>query len=163
MSLQGILIYCLRAGIFAAAVCAIYALICRMRGKPAGWKRLLAVAYIAALVQITVLRGGVDWLKVFAGGREAQLVPLKTTVSLLGGDAWNLIYNVAGNLLWFVPLGVILGRGRALRALLLGAALSAGIELSQYLLMTGFTDIDDVILNALGALMGWGLAWKRRK
>lgn len=154
MSFRGILLYSLRAGGFAAVICAAYALICRLRGKAVGWKRLLAVAYIAALVQITVLRGGVDWPRVFAGGREARLIPFATMAMLLGGGAWNLIYNVAGNLIWFVPLGFILCGRRGWQVLLCGAALSACIELSQYLLMTGVTDIDDVILNALGAWLG---------
>ena len=49
--------------------------------------------------------------------------------------------------------------------LLSGAGLSICIELMQYLLMTGVTDVDDVLLNALGALLGWGLArlWQRRR
>ena len=33
-------------------------------------------------------------------------------------------------------------------------ALSSGIELSQYVFRLGFTDIDDVILNTLGAAVG---------
>ena len=48
-------------------------------------------------------------------------------------------------------------------ALLAGAGLSAAIELMQYLLMTGVTDVDDVLMNVLGALTGWLLArlWRR--
>lgn len=158
MSFSGIVLYCLRAGSFAAAVCALYLFGCLLRRRKPGLKRVLGVAYIAALVQITVLRGGVNWRDVLHTARAVpQLVPLKTTFILLGGGTWNFIYNTVGNLIWFVPLGLLLGRGRALRALLLGAALSAAIELSQYLLMTGLTDIDDVILNALGSLLGWGI------
>ena len=46
----------------------------------------------------------------------------------------------------------------AMVALLAGAGTSVCIELMQYLLMTGVTDVDDVLLNALGALLGWSLA-----
>ena len=156
MSLKGILLYSLRAAVFAAAACGIYVGICLLGKRRLRIKTLLGTAYIAALIQITVLRGGIDWQSVFSGSRELpQLVPLGTTIGLLHGGAWSLIYNIAGNLLWFVPLGLMLGRRSAIRALLLGAALSAAIEISQYLLMTGFTDIDDVIFNAAGSLMGW--------
>ncbi|MBQ3575421.1 MAG: VanZ family protein [Clostridia bacterium] len=138
MSLKGILIYSARAAAFAAAACAVYALICLLCRKKLRLKVFLGTAYIAALIQITVLRGGVDWQKLLAGARDMpRLVPFGTTVELLDGDVWSLIYNIAGNLLWFVPLGLLLGKGSVLRALLLGAALSAAIEISQYILMTG--------------------------
>lgn len=159
MSLNGIWIYCLRAAVFAAAVCGLYALFCRLRGRPAGLKHLAAVAYLAALIQITVLRGGVDWQAVLTGERNAlQLLPLKTTLAEARLGAWPLIYHVCGNLIWFAPLGFLL-RGRKWYATLLaGAAVSAGIELMQYALMTGMTDIDDVLLNSLGALLGWRIS-----
>lgn len=166
MSFSGIALYCLRAGSFAAVVCILYGAICLLRRKRPGCRRLLGIAYLAALVQITVLRGGVNWQDVLHAARPTpQLVPMKTTFELLDGGLWSFIYNTVGNLIWFVPLGLLLGRGRALRALLLGAALSAAIELSQYLLMTGLTDIDDVIINALGSLLGWGIyrLYEKRK
>lgn len=159
MSIRGILFYTLRAAVFAAAVCAAYALICKLRKRKAGWARLLGVAYIAALIQITVIRGGVDWARVFAGGRATpQLVPLLTTLGTLGGESWwSFVYHTMGNVIWFAPLGLMLRRRKPGTALMAGAILSAGIELGQFLLMTGMTDIDDVILNALGALLGWGI------
>ena len=159
MSLNGILLFSLRAAGFALAVCALWAGICRLRGRPMGRRRMLGLFYIAALVQITVLRGGVDWLAVFSGQRQApQLIPLKTILGLIeAGDIWNLVYNVAGNLIWFVPLGMLLKHKGRRWPLGLGAAVSAGIEICQYLLITGTTDVDDIILNALGAFLGWSL------
>lgn len=156
MNFKGIVTYSLRAAAFAAAACGIYALICLARRKRLKLKTLLGLAYIAALVQITLLRGGIDWATVFSGVRNMpQLVPLGTTIELFSAGAWSLVYNIAGNILWFVPLGLLLGKGRSLRALLLGAGLSAVIEISQFLLMTGLSDIDDVIFNAVGSLLGW--------
>ena len=159
MSLSGILIYCLRAATFAAVVCALYTLICALRGRKLRPGKLAALAYLAALMQITVLRGGVDWAQVLSATRDApRLVPLQTTLEELRAGAWPLIYHAAGNLIWFVPLGVLLRKRGAIAALLTGAGVSCFIELMQYLLMTGVTDVDDVILNALGALLGWTLA-----
>jgi len=155
MGLRGILLYTLRAGAFAVAVTGIYVLICRLCGRRPGWVRLLAVAYVAALIQITVLRGGVDWQGLGSARPFPQLIPLKTTIEEARAGLWPLIYHSVGNLIWFVPLGLLLGRGGLLRAMAIGAALSIGIEIMQYLLMTGMTDIDDVILNALGSGMGW--------
>lgn len=159
MSLTGILIYCLRAASFAAAVCGLYALVNWLRGRRVRPGRLVALAYIAALVQITVIRGGVNWAQVLTATRDApRLVPLQTTLEELRAGAWPLIYHVVGNLVWFVPLGALLRKRSAFTALLTGAGASVCIELMQYLLMTGVTDVDDVILNALGALLGWALA-----
>ena len=159
MSLTGILIYCLRAATFAAVVCALYALVCRLRGRRVRPGRLVALAYLAALIQITVIRGGVDWTQVLTAARNApRLLPLQTTLEELRAGAWPLIYHVVGNLVWFVPLGALLRKKNALVALLAGAGASLCIELMQYLLMTGVTDVDDVLINALGALLGWALS-----
>ena len=160
MSIQGVIFYTLRAAIFAAAVCAVYALICKLRKRKIRWLRLLGIAYLAALIQITVIRGGADWARIFAGGRaRPQLVPLRTTLATLRSESWwSFVYHTMGNVVWFAPLGLMLRRRKPWTALLAGALLSACIELSQFLLMTGATDIDDIILNALGALAGWGIA-----
>ena len=159
MSLTGILIYCLRAASFAAVVCALYALVCWLRGRKLRPGRLVALAYLAALVQITVIRGGVNWAQVLTATRNApRLLPLRTTLEELCAGAWPLIYHVVGNLVWFVPLGALLRKKNVLVALLAGVGASVCIELMQYLLMTGVTDVDDVLLNALGTLLGWALA-----
>ena len=159
MIVSHILFYSLRAATFAAVVCALYALVCWLRGRRVRPGRLVALAYLAALIQITVIRGGVDWAQVMTATRNApRLIPLQTTLEQLRAGAWPLIYHVVGNLVWFVPLGALLRKKNALVALLAGAGASLCIELMQYLLMTGVTDVDDVLINALGALLGWALS-----
>ena len=159
MGLRGILLYSLRAAVFAAVIGALYALVCHLRKRKLSVGRLMGVMYIAALVQITVLRGGVDWAELGTVSRDLpQLVPLKTTLEEARDGLWPLVYHTVGNMGWFVPLGILLRRRRARTALLTGAALSAGIELMQFLLMTGAADVDDVILNAFGSWIGCILA-----
>ena len=156
MGFRGIALYTGRALLFALAVAGIWALILRLRGKPVSRGRILSAFYLAALVEITVLRGGVDFGGLLTAARESvQWIPLRTTLGELRLGAWPFLYHVLGNLLWFLPLGLILRRGPAWRALLLGALLSASIECLQWLLMTGMPDVDDVLLNACGALAGW--------
>jgi glycopeptide antibiotics resistance protein len=63
------------------------------------------------------------------------------------------------NMLLFIPVGFLFGLMVPLRwwpvALLLGPALSAGIELAQrYLLDARVSTIDDVIANSIGATIG---------
>jgi hypothetical protein len=68
--------------------------------------------------------------------------------------------NILGNLLLFVPLGVTLAAtARVLRSPLLvvplAAAVSGLVELTQYAYVPGrAADIDDIILNTTGALVG---------
>ena len=164
MGFRGIALYSGRALFFAAAVCLLYALICLLRKRKIRPGRLIAIGYIAALIQITVLRGGIDFRQVLEGGRAfPQLMLLKTTIEEARLGLWKLIYHTVGNMAWFVPLGMLLRRKNAVCAVLIGIALSAGIEIMQYLLMTGMTDIDDVMLNGLGTLMGWFLIRGIRK
>ncbi len=164
MNFHGIALYTLRAAGFAAAACGIYALVVKMRGKPLSLGRLLSVFYIAALTEITVLRGGIAWKDLLDARRFAvQWIPFQTTIDEFKSGVWPFIYHVGGNMAWFFPLGFILRRKSVWKALLAGILLSAAIECLQWVLMTGMTDVDDVILNACGTLLGFLLAKGRKQ
>jgi len=155
MNFAGIALYTFRAAAFALAVCAVYALVMRARKKALRAGQILSVFYLAALIEITVLRGGVEWTGFFSAPREAfQWVPLRTTLGQLRLGAWPFVYHVVGNLIWFVPLGFVVQKKPVWAALVAGALLSAAIEGLQWALMTGMPDVDDVLLNAAGALVG---------
>lgn len=165
MELEGIARYSgtslVAAGLAAAACLALR----RVTGRGRGARGVLLAAYLAALVQITALRLGLVEPH-FLGG-SLHSTPLATTLSEARSGAWPLVYHVVGNMIWFVPLGLMLpapkGARGALRCLAAGAILSAAIEAAQYLLGTGVSDVDDVLLNALGALAGWGLGTLARR
>ena len=75
-----------------------------------------------------------------------------------GGDA--LTVNIVGNVVVMLPLGAAIralgGPGAKLRhAALAGFALSAAVEALQLWTGRRFTDVDDVILNTLGAALGF--------
>lgn len=83
-----------------------------------------------------------------------------------------LFVDVFGNIAVFVPLGAALGIATAplgprrrfkarwwLRILGVGLLLSLGIELFQLAIPSRATDVDDVILNTLGAVLGAIVAW----
>ena len=65
------------------------------------------------------------------------------------------------NVLLFVPIGFLAGcglRGMTLmKVLFFGSGLSIFIELLQFVFKKGFCEIDDVIHNVLGCLIGYGL------
>lgn len=169
MSFSLITRYSLSALLFAAAVSALWLLGRRVAGRRGLDRRyaltLALVAYLAALIQITALRIGLVTPRWLRGGLRP--IPLKTLLVTAEEGPWMFVYHTLGNLMWFAPLGFLLAarspRWTALRCLRLGAALSAGIEAVQFLLGTGICDVDDVLLNALGALAGHGLwrAWSQ--
>lgn len=158
MSLGQVLHYCIRAAAFAALVCGVWTLICWIGGRRLRLWTLAKLGYFSALIEITVIRGGINFEAMALGKRALpQLVPLRTTLAQLRAGWWPLMFHAVGNLIWFLPLGVYCRRKPWWLALALGAALSMGIELMQYALASGTTDVDDVLINALGALLGWGL------
>jgi glycopeptide antibiotics resistance protein len=91
-----------------------------------------------------------------------------------GQTAFFLIVNLAGNVAVFIPLGFLLyfslpSSQRGLAAVVLvGTAFSLAVELGQLALPGRTTALDDVLLNALGAALGGGLAttyvrWQKKR
>lgn len=69
------------------------------------------------------------------------------------------ILNLWGNIVAFVPLGLLMplslaGNLAYLRSLLTGLLLTLSIELTQLVLAVGVWDIDDILLNLTGVLVG---------
>lgn len=125
-------------------------------------RRLAMVMYLAALTEIVALRLGLP-----RNVRSVNFTPLESTLGALQDGAWPFVYHVVGNMIWFVPLGW-LGRRmwpqlKPWQLALAGAAVSAGLEALQWMLQSGVTDVDDVLLNALGALLGALLPQRMRK
>jgi len=75
-------------------------------------------------------------------------------------DTW--VKNLFGNILLFIPIGIILPllNNRFLKALLFitaTLALLISVELLQMVLKVGSFDVDDIILNIAGACIGFSL------
>ena len=78
--------------------------------------------------------------------------------------------NLAGNIVLFVPLGLFLPYffpklRRFGRFIGITAAIIASVELLQWVTLLGSADIDDLILNVLGASAGFavGRLWAGKK
>lgn len=93
----------------------------------------------------------------------ANLIPLVETIKMFKDNFMGLgnsLYNVLGNVLLFVPLGFGIplffkNHNRLRKVAFYGFVASFSIELLQYLTCTNFTDIDDIIFNTLGAIIGF--------
>ena len=170
MSLEGIILYTTRALFFAVAAGMAYFLLRLILLKKAGGRfcfrkeapGLLLALYLAALFQITIIRGGIKWdllLSPERPWRPWQLIPLWNTLLELKAGLWAFLYPVLGNIAWFIPLGLLLPcvDRKNSRILLTALAISLAIETLQWCLNTGVSDIDDMIFNLAGALLGYGI------
>jgi glycopeptide antibiotics resistance protein len=142
--------------------------------RQVGWA---AAALVAVWILSMTLTPG-------RAANEINLVPFSQKAAaitcLLANCSWHrralafLMIDGLGNAAVFVPLGAALAvarrpvirRQRArpafgwpLRVALLGGLFSLGIELAQLAVPGRATDVDDVILNTLGTLLGAGLVW----
>ena len=74
---------------------------------------------------------------------------------------FSSVLNLFGNIIGFAPLGFLLpsfsGRCRKYwyNTVMAGYLLSFGVELVQLLLRAGSCDIDDIILNTSGTMLGY--------
>lgn len=128
----------------------------------------------AGLAAFFVLVAGLLWLTVlprlgWEGGRLTYafegfgLINLKPFVifkhSKILGIQYFLI-NFIGNIAMFLPIGffppLLWRKGTWWKAMLLGLTLSCCIELCQIPIQRG-CDVDDVWLNTVGAMAGYGL------
>ena len=76
---------------------------------------------------------------------------------------WTVVYNIGGNICMFVPLGFFLrilfpGGRRFWRCMAAVAVIMSTVELCQLFTLRGFCEVDDVMLNVLGAAVGWLMA-----
>ncbi|NOV02550.1 VanZ family protein [Paenibacillus sp. LMG 31457] len=97
---------------------------------------------------------------------DYNVVPFRT----IGMYIWNSdslpirtrVINLLGNIVVFMPFGVLLpllfGKARRYRAFLLVFCCPLVVlEVLQMLLRVGSMDVDDVILNTMGASLAYGL------
>jgi len=135
----------------------------------------LFALYCAGLGALTLFQGGFwsrsHWYWVLRGAvpvfdpvdlslqvMTVQFIPFREIATAFTGT-WRA-YMLLGNVVMFVPLGfftALLWRApRWRRALLIGFCVSLFIEVVQFFIGRS-SDIDDVILNTLGALCGFWL------
>lgn len=91
--------------------------------------------------------------------QRANFVPLKTIINYMTSDLSRgiIINNLVGNLVLFIPFGMLIGiliNKFVWKALVVGFITSFGFELIQLMFVLGAFDIDDIILNTMGTLIG---------
>lgn len=118
---------------------------------------IFALIYAFVLIYVIMLKNGGNPV------RQIQPVPFDSVRKCLSGEKTLLasLKNILGNILIFVPLGVILPllnkKITLKKCVLAGLALSLCAEAAQYIFHLGMSDIDDIITNTLGAFAGAGI------
>lgn len=131
------------------------------------------LVYLGLLVYIVLFKGSWDETRAFVemvrqgtalGRRKVYLRPFESTKMFLG--LWEYAYarwNVIGNILLFMPFGILTrglwnGPKGLFCTFCLALATSSGFEIIQFLYAIGEFDVDDIILNVSGAAAGYGAA-----
>jgi glycopeptide antibiotics resistance protein len=131
------------------------------------------IVYALLLVKFVLLKKPqhflshlMHWKKEYiqAGLNNMILVPFRTTWICLSGEKglWMGFENIAGNLLGFAPMGffvpvLFVSLNNRKKAVATVFAISLFLELTQLFTGVGYFDIDDLIQNTLGGLIGYWL------
>ena len=112
------------------------------------------VFYVILLISVLFLRVEME-------STSVNLIPFK---SIAGGISYQFVdVQVWGNVVLFIPLGIylmILGKKSSVPKALLTIFLSSlGIEVIQYVFRIGASDVDDLLLNCLGGILGILIYW----
>jgi len=129
--------------------------------------RRMLLAYLVALALLALLP--LSGTSPATSRAWVAPIPFATILAALGrGLTFATVVSVAGNVVAFVPLGLLAptampGMRTWRRVLALGCGVSLAIEVTQLAigLAAGYpyrmADVDDVILNTAGAALGYGL------
>lgn len=136
---------------------------------------ILLAAYSAVVISILVYKTAtfrIGHLRLNFSGYatgDPNLVPFTTILPYLLGERGQMIalFNIGGNIVLFIPFGFLVPfvfRTITWRTtLVLAIAIPLFIEMTQTVFRIGIFDIDDVILNGLGVIIGYavylGLMW----
>jgi glycopeptide antibiotics resistance protein len=129
---------------------------------------VILITYCAILIKVMVFKDlpviRIGHLMLNFGGTQegpANLIPFKTILPYLLGEKGFIIafLNLAGNIVLLVPVGFLVPFAfRSItwkKSFVIAIACGFVIEGMQVLLHVGIFDIDDVILNGLGVMVGY--------
>ncbi len=99
---------------------------------------------------------------------QMNLIPFKTITEFITALMENrintniVVENILGNLLMFLPMGIYLpiylkNKISIKKFIIIMLILFIGVELVQLLTKRGAFDVDDLILNLAGSIIGYGI------
>ena len=150
--------YGLIAGLFAVAVLWLI-----NRGRQKRGRDALSLPAISCLVMYVAILLAITYFSRESGTRNGIDLELFST---WGINRRNNAY-VVENVLLFIPYGFVLAwadprQRHFLRNVLTGAMTSLAIECMQLATGRGYFQIDDILTNILGTILGFGCYWLAR-
>ena len=140
-------------------VMAVTWVLLRRRGEPSAWR--LGAAWLAGWYAVAVLGATMLPMRLAWGASAGDLEPYRIIlVPLITMRVGDFLLNIVMTLPLAVLLRVVFGVRERARVVLAGFLLSAVIEVTQAILdltLHGnrWADVNDLISNTLGALLGW--------
>ncbi len=153
-------------------------------GEQGNWVRILFVLYILIVIKVIIFKYPYEELRAIAsswrrdvileGLGTANFTPFKTIKMYIDyAYKLNSVENLAGNVLVFVPFGFLFPfvarEGERFFVMFVNVfVFILGIEVFQLFSAFGAFDVDDILLNCLGAAMGYGIyrifmIWQKRE
>lgn len=136
------------------------------------WLKLFFAVYILFVIKVIIFKYPMEQLRMIAetwqkdvileGLGTANFVPFRTIKMYIDyAHKLNSVENLAGNLFVFVPLGFLLpliseDMKKFSEMFINVFTFVLGIEVFQLFSAFGAFDVDDILLNCLGAVMGYG-------
>ena len=130
--------------------------------RAAGW--LLFLIYLIILIYLLFFSESYGRHALTEGQYRYNLQPFQEirrfAVYWKNVGFWAAFLNLGGNVLGFMPFGILLPvlsdrLRRPVSVILLGFAMSLMVETIQLVTRVGIFDVDDLILNTLGAGIGY--------
>lgn len=134
--------------------------------------KILFYIYIAFLILFVVLKFDGSFERIISlhnsiienekdGLRNINLIPFRSISPYLKNITEPYAFkNIIANILVFIPLGFFVSNKNSknvFEALIICLGVILSIELIQLLFKIGFFDVDDIILNFIGSLIGRGI------
>lgn len=131
--------------------------------------KILFSIYILFLILFVVLKFDGNFERIISlhnsiienekdGIRNINLIPFRSMSPYLKNITETFAFkNIAANIVAFIPLGFFISNKNpknVFKALIICLGVILSIELIQLFFKIGFFDVDDIILNFIGSLLG---------
>lgn len=144
--------------LFCVGAIVLWAVNRKKAGRYIAW--LLFFEYVFLVLGMTVFFR-------HTGTKAMVYPPFWSYASVWRDGDTTVLHEIILNVVLFVPLGFLWGiqslrwpkKWQWLSAMILGVCLSGVIESLQYVFKKGCVEVDDVIHNTMGCLIGFVLCW----
>ncbi len=124
--------------------------------KKSLFKYIIFAIYVLIVLKLTVFR------ETTLAARQINMTLFVDLIKVYKtGTTWQFIRLFVGNIIWFVPWGflipMMIKKSNFIFVFLSGFAFSFVIEALQFTFKKGLFELDDLILNTLGAIIGYCL------